>query len=76
MEAHLLQSNDTVPLETFIENVHTIGLANVPDVAALLARLPNARGPEIAGILMQILMYVPSGTDESDQPAYSDYERY
>ena len=69
-------ADETVPLETFIENVQAIGLANVPDVEALLARLPNARGPEIPGIILQILMYLPSGSDESDQPVYSDYERY
>lgn len=68
--------DESVPLETFIENIRTIGLANIPDVEALLARLPNARGPEIPLLIMQILMYLPTQRDETDQPEFRDYERF
>ena len=64
-----------MPLEQFIQLIQELGLRNCPDLEALLARLPNARGPEIPGILMQVMMYLPSEVHEAEAE-FSDWERF
>ena len=65
-----------MPLEQFIQLIQELGLQHCPDLEALLARIPNARGPEIPGILMQILMYLPQQEGQEAEAEFSDWERF
>lgn len=66
-----------IPLEDFVNNIRkALGADIPPDLAALLDRLRFASGPDIPGLIIQLLSFVPQSDDCDDAPVFSDYERF
>lgn len=66
-----------IPIEDFVNTLASLLGADIPpDLADILNRLRFASGPEIPGLIVNLLMFVPQSDDCDDAPAFSDYERY
>jgi len=74
---HKTKDGVGIPLEDFCAAIRSLLGADItPDLAALLDKLRFAKGPEIPGLIMQLVSFIPQPDEADDAPVFSDYERF